>query len=352
MYKFLFILFSSFSLQFNSQINTQLLSNTSWTCVNSIMIDGSRDLSFGSNQYLVWKIKGNNLCVQIDPWFIETTKCVNYKIDNNLMKLSDKSNYEIETLTPDSLVVIQKIDGKNFPDQIKKMMFVKTSVLVRNFTDKETSDSIEIISRNVTPTLTKEIITEITDTYFNKKYIHDFMVDGEIRIFPKKQEVDVKINNNKQNKENQRGIDLFKATLKKNYKSWDISGYEKFEKIIIPLIIKSKMEEGYGNVGFNFKNSNQETNRNAIAVKIKNKSISMENFNKGLNAVNSQKYDNAIYFFNKAHEEDNTNIESLYNVASISLAQNNTNVACVALKRLKELEQTQGTQLFKEKCLK
>ncbi|UKB84526.1 hypothetical protein LF887_02420 [Chryseobacterium sp. MEBOG06] len=316
--------------------------------MNSIMLDGSRDLSSESYRFLVWKIKGNNICESIDPWATERTKCKDFKFEKNLMKLSDKSAYEIETLTSDSLIVIQKVDGITFPDKIRKVKFVKTSILVKNFTNVATGDSIIITSRNITPTLTKGLITEMMEAYSQKKYIHDFIVDGEIRIFPKRQEIEVKTDNKKQNKDNQKSIDLFKVTLQKDYKLWDITGYENFDKIIIPYRLKSEMKDGSGTLAFY--NLIPYHERKGIIVNIKDKRVSVEDFNKGLKAVNSQKYDDAIYFFNKAHEEDNTNTESLYNVASISIAQNKTDVACTALKKLKDLEQTEGIKLYNEKC--
>lgn len=348
MYKLFLLLFLSISLNLSSQINTQLLSNSSWTHVKSVMLDGSRDLSREEYRFLVWKIKGNNICESIDPWAIERTKCRDFKFEKNLMKLSDKSAYEIETLTSDSLIVIQKVDGITFPDKIRRMKFVKTSILVKNFTNESAGDSIIITSRNITPTLTKGIITEMMEMYSKKKYVHNFIVDGEIRIFPKKQEIEVKTDNKKQNKDNQKSIDLFKVTLQKDYKLWDITGYENFEKIIIPYQLKSEMEEGSGSLGFY--NLIPYHENKGVVVNIKDRFVSAENFNKGLKAINNQKFDNAVYFFNKAHEDDNTNTEALYNVASIATAQNKTDVACTALKRLKDLEQTEGTKLYNEKC--
>ncbi|MDR3026528.1 hypothetical protein [Chryseobacterium sp.] len=348
MYRLFLALFLSVSLQLSSQINTQLLSNSSWTYVKSVMLDGSRDLSSESHRFLVWKIKGNNICECIDPWAIERTKCKDFKFEKNLMKLSDKSAYEIETLTSDSLIVIQKVDGITFPDKIRKMKFVKTSILVKNFTNESAGDSIIITSRNITPTLTKGIVSEMMDMYSQKKYVHNFIVDGEIRIFPKKQEIEVKTDNKKQNKDNQKSIDLFKITLQKDYKLWDIAGYENFEKVIIPYRLKSEMEDGSGSLAFY--NLIPYHENKGIVVNIKDKRASIENFNKGIEATNRQKFDNAVYFFNKAHEDDNTNTEALYNIASISLAQNKTDVACTALKKLKDLDQKEGIKLYNEKC--
>lgn len=349
MYKFFLILFLSVSLQLSSQINTQLLANSSWTRVKFSMLDGSRDLSQMPSQVLVWKIKGNNLCENIDPWFVNRNKCINFKLENNLIKLSDKVFYQIETLTPDSLVVVQRIAGIDFPDKIKRFRFVKTSVLVKKFTDREKSDSIVINSRNVTPTLTKNLISEIMNVYLDKNYTHDFILDGDILIYPKKQEVEVKMDDKKRTRGNQRGIDLFKKTLQNNFNVWDITGFENFEKIIIPYHFYSKAEADSGS-RFAFYNKVSDNEPQKIIVKIKNKFASTDNFNKGMDALNKQKFDNAIHFFNEAYDNDNTNTDALYNIVSISLAQNKSVIACTALKKLNDLEQTEGAKLYNEKC--
>lgn len=353
MYKFFLILFLSVSLQLSSQINPQLLSNSSWTLVKSGMLDGSRDLFRHPSKFLVWKINGNNLCEYVDPWFLERKNCVSFKFERNSIKISDTSTYEIEKLTQDSLIVVEKVNGVTSPDKIRKMSFEKTSVLVKNFTDKAKGDSIVITSRNIMPSLKRDITSEILSTYLDKKYHIGFDVDGEIRIFPKTQKVEVTTENQKENqkrnKNNQAGIDFFRTTVEKEYKAWDLTGFENFEKIIIPYHFMAKTEDSsYGNMSFFARVSYDNGNR--VDVNIKDKQTSAENFKKGVEATNKQKYDSAIYFFNKAHEDDNTNTESLYNVVSISLALNNTNVACTALKRLKDLEQTEGTKLYKEKC--
>lgn len=312
------------------------------------MLDGSTDLSQHSNRYLVWKISGNKLCEFIDPWFVDRKTCVNFKVENNLVKISDKSAYQIETLTYDSLVVVEKIDGITFSDKIRKMSFVKTSTLMKDFADKETSDSIVITSRNVTPTLTKDIISEMQSVYLQKRYTHDFIAVGEIRVFPKKQNIEVVTDNQKQNKNNQISIDLFIATLEKSYRMWDLTGFEKFEKIIIPYVFKSKADGDYCNIAFFNKIPDKKTGE--IVINVKDRSASAENFRKGMEATDKQKFDKAIEFFNKSHDYDNTNTDALYNIVSISLAQNNISSACLALKKLKDLEQTEGIKLFNEKC--
>ncbi|UCA59061.1 hypothetical protein KB553_18790 [Chryseobacterium rhizoplanae] len=348
MYKYVLILFLAISFNSTAQVNTQLLSNSSWTQVRSSMLDGSRDLSRESNQFLVWKFSGNKICEYIDPWAIQRKKCTDLKFEKNLIRISDRSGYQIEILTSDSLIVVQKVDGIAFPDKIRKIKFVKTSVLFKDFIDKSTGDSIVITSRKVTPILTKDITTEMMETYLQKKYTHDFTVDGEIRIFPKKQIIEVIADDKNQNKDNKKSIDLFKMTLQNNYKIWDIAGFEDFEKIIIPYRFKSKSESNYCNIVFFNRVTDKENNE--FLINIKDKFSSTESFKKGVEAINNQKFDKAIELFNKAYDNDNTNIDALYNIVSISFTQNNTVTACLALKRLKDLEQTEGTKLYNEKC--
>ena len=352
MYRILLILFLSISLQFSSQINTQLLSNSSWTRVKFSMLDGSRDLSQIPSQFLIWKIKGNNLCSFTDALILDKKSCMDFKLEKELMKTSDLAAYQIEKLTSDSLVIIQKVAGIDSPDKIRKMWFIKSSIVLNNLVKEKKKDSVIIASKNFTPALKRNIISEIFDNYSQKDFSHDFHLKGSILIFPKKQKIEVETENTEQTKASQKGIAFFKTTLEKNYHIWDLTGFENFEKIIIPYDITSKNGNSGNDINtidilfFNVSNDTE-----GFPVSIKNKKLSLDNFDKGVDASNSNKFDKAIQFFNEAHEYDNTNTDALYNIVSISLTQNKIDIACKALKRLKDLEQTEGMKLFKEKCL-
>lgn len=348
MFKFLLILFLSISLSVSSQDNTNSLSNSSWTRTQSKMMDGSRDLSQESYRPLVWKFNGNKLCENIDPWFLAANKCNNIKVENSFIKMSGKTVYQIEKLTADSLVVVENWEMKTSPDKIKRMRFVNTAILMKDFVKNEKSDSIVITARDIIPALKKDLISDITSILMKKGLNHDVTLDGQIFIFPKAQKVEVITDNKKLSKNNQATIDVFKTTLQENFKAWNLMGFERFEKIIIPYRFHSKQDEGTASISFSGRIPLKET-KLFIPV-IKNKFTSLENFSKGYKAVENQKFDNAVHFFNQAFEYDNTNTDALYNVVSISLSQNKTDIACVALKKLNELEQAEGMKLYKEKC--
>ncbi|MDR6373080.1 hypothetical protein J2795_004269 [Chryseobacterium bernardetii] len=350
MYKFFLILFLSVSLQLSSQINTQLLANSSWTRVKFSMLDGSRDLSQRSSQVLVWKIKGNNLCLFTDALILDKASCMDFKLEKELMKTSDLAGYQIEKLTADSLVVIQRIVGIDSPDKIKKTWFIKSSIVLNNFVREKKNDSIIIASKNFTPSLKRNIISEILENYSQKDFFYNFSSKGNILIFPKKQKVEVETEYKDETKANQKGIAFFKTTIEKNYHLWDLTGFESFEKIIIPyeMSIKNGNRSGLSTMGIRFYGFSNDAKE--FPVFTKNKFASTDNFNKGMDALNKQKFDNAIYFFNEAYDNDNTNTDALYNIVSISLAQNKSDIACTALKKLNDLEQTEGAKLYNEKC--
>lgn len=354
MRNFFLILFLSISLQFSSQINTQLLSNSSWVRVKFSMLDGSRDLSQVKSRVLLWNISQNTICEYSNPIFRDMKSCVDFKLDKRVMKTSKEAGYQIEKLTSDSLIVTQRVDGVNVPDKIRKIWFVNKSVYVNGFLNKMKNDSVLIAIKDFTPSLTKNIISNISDIYAQKEYSHDFSLEGNILIFPKKQTLKIEITKGEELEKDQKSINLFKSTLEKNYNLWDLSGFEKFEKIIIPYKYSSKVNKGHAEIssmGITFFGKNYVDFLKEFIVQVKDKKLSVQYFGKGVEAINNKKFDKAIQFFNEAHEYDNTNTDALYNVVAISLNQNDKDISCSALKKLKDLEQAEGTKLFNENCL-
>ncbi|CEJ71332.1 hypothetical protein BN1195_03677 [Chryseobacterium oranimense G311] len=348
MYKYISLLFIFILIKMNAQINKQLIDN--WTRVKSSMLDGSRDLSENDERILTWKITNNKLCEYKHPIFEDMQTCMDIKIEGQSIKASALAFYEIEKLTSDSLVVISRINGETSGDKIKKIWFVRTSTFRNEYLSKIKSDSTITASRYFTPTLKKNIFPDIFDRYPN-----DFHIIGNIIIYPKKHIVNIQHENTNQSKKSLESIEFLKSTLEKNYHLWNLEGFENFDQVSIPFNIENETKyidsfQG-ATMSFIFFKSELKS-QNKIPVKIENKFLSNETFFKGIKAVDDKKLDKAIELFNKAFELNNTNTDALYNIVSISLSKNDVTTACTALKKLKDFEQTEGTKIFNEKCLK
>jgi hypothetical protein len=71
----------------------------------------------------------------------------------------------------------QKIAGVTFPDKIRKDVVCENISSCKDFTDKATGDSIVITSREISPTLKNEFVSEMMESYSKKNYTHDFTVE-------------------------------------------------------------------------------------------------------------------------------------------------------------------------------
>lgn len=352
MHKYVSIFIIFIFIKTNSQVNKQQLIDN-WTKVKSAMLDGSRDLSHNSEKFLVWKLSDNKLCEYIDPIFEERKTCFDIKIESEGIRTSPKTIYEIEKLTNDTLIVISRVDGEVNSDKIKKMWFIRTSKLQNKYPNRLKNDSVVLANPYFTPTLKKNIFSDVLERSMNNN--HDLAVSGNIIIYPKKKKVDLQFESSNPSKKNSENIEILKSIVEKNYHLWNLAGFEKFDQIILPYHIEIDMKymdrlQG-ATMKFTFFTRDSK-DPGKVPVRVKDRALSDENFNKGINALNDQKLDKAIELFNKAFDLDNTNLDALYNTVSISLNKKDIITACVALKKLKDFEQTEGTRLFNEICSK
>ncbi|KFF25325.1 tetratricopeptide repeat protein [Chryseobacterium vrystaatense] len=330
--------------QTSAQIN-KLQLNDNWTRVKFSMLDGSRDLSQSPRKILRWQISDSKLCEYKNIIFEDQKECNDIKIENKSIRTSEHAFYEIEKLTIDSLVVILRVNGVTNSDKINKIWFVRTSKLYDEYFSKIKNDSIIEANRSFTPTLKKNIFYDITGS-------SKFNIKGNIVIYPKKQKIDFQQEIKEGSQNNAKGIELLKTTIEKSFHLWNITAFKNFDQVLIPYSITRYTSSEGSSLGVDFFKDDNKSNNNIIPVKIENRTLSDQTYSKGIGALNEQKLDKAINLFNKAFDLDNTNVDALYNIASISLNKNDIPTACTALKKLKDLEQTEGTKIFNERCSK
>lgn len=351
----LLLLFSSIA---NSQINSNYLTGE-WIKVKNRMIDGSKNVSesFISSKFNKWKISNKKLCIDSEPVNSYEEDCLDYNLENNFMRISLESGYEITKLTSDTLIVIQRINGINEIDKLEKLWFVKSSIVKNHYVNKHANDSILIANEHFTPTLNKNFISEIHKFFLKKNNYPNFNLVGNIIIFPKKEKIELEINNSDDKNviENNIAIDYIKNIIEKTYNDWNLNDFKNFNKIYISFIIKSESyknkESSYkGTPIFYFINDVDEIDK-IYGIKLEDLKSSGENFKNGIIAFEDEKYDKAIDFFMKSYNNDNRKIDALYNIVAIYSLLNNQIKMCECLKKLKDLEQTEGIKLYNENCL-
>ncbi|WP_131707547.1 hypothetical protein [Chryseobacterium angstadtii] len=353
MFKYISFFLIFIIVKTSAQINKQQLIDN-WALSKSCMLDGSRDLSQNSERFLIWKLSDNKLCEYSNPIFEDQKVCYDIKIENKDIRTSPKTSYEIERLTGDTLIVINRIEGVTANDKIKKMSFIRTSKFQKEYLKTVSNDSTAMATTYFTPSLKKNIFSDILERSMTNND-RDLNIKGSIIIYPKKQKVEFQYENVTGSKNNVKGIEFLKSNIESSYHLWNLKGFEKFEQVIIPYHIETQIKyvdtfKG-STMKFAFFN-NARKDLNKVPVTIKDKILSDETYNKAMDPIDKQKLDKAIELFNKAFDLDNTNVDALYNVTSISLNKKDMTTACTALKRLKNLEQVEGTKLFNDLCSK
>lgn len=358
MYKYLSIILFLLTTIVNSQINGQYLKGE-WVKVKNRMIDGSKNISesFSSSKFYTWKISSKEICMDSEPINEYKENCLDYFLENNFMKTSLESGYEITKLTSDTLIVVQRIKGINEDDKLEKLWFVKSSIVRNFYVNKHKNDSILIANENFTPTLNKNFINEIHIKFNKRNKYPNFNLIGNIIFYPKQRKLELEIINSLDNNviENKKAVDFIKSTIEKSYESWTLNDFNNFTKIYIPFLIKSESYKydggGYkGSPIFYFINNTDFVDK-IYGIKMEDIRSSNENFKNGLIAFQDKKYEKAIKFFEKSYGIDNRKIDALYNNAAIYLVLNDKTKMCDCLKKLKDLEQVQGTKQYNDNCL-
>lgn len=355
MLKHFIVLLTLISIPLSSQINTSLLSNN-WTRVKVKTEDGSRALNDDSSTFIQWKMVNNRLCKNYNPnlFSFDSKLCTDYKVEKNFIRFSPTIAYEIEKLDNDSLIVIERFDATKDSDKALKFWFVKTSNIEKKDVEKIQNDSVLIADTNFAPKLRVEFLSDKLTEYALKG---DFKLIGNILIYPKKQKVIFEIDNSADTKGSAKVIKNIQQAIENSYYEWNLVGFKNFEKIYVPFTVESyhkNLQEYSLKINFPKKQSSNTINvpKERVPVTSKNPLLSKENFSKGVEALKLKKYDAAIGLFEKAYEMDNKNTDALYNIAAAGSIKNDIVTVCSALKRLKDLEQTEGTKLYNQNCHK
>lgn len=359
MYKFYITISLLFFTFTKAQINTQFLPNE-WIKTKTRMLDGSKNISeaFLTSKFNRWKITNQKLYTVSDPISANGQSSINYKLQQNFIKTSEESGYEIQKLTQDSLILIERINGIKEDDKIKKHWFIRSSIIKKKNINVHKNDSVVIANEHFTPTLNKGFAGDFLKEFNKKSRYPVFNLVGNIIFYPKKEKLQIQISNNSDQDviKNQKNIDFIKTTIEKTYSNWNLNDFKNFNKVYLPFVIRSYYNRFDGGTSsgttiFYFINDPNDIEK-IYGIKMEDLILSNENFQKGVKAIEKENYEKAINYFLKSYEIDNRKIDALYNIVSIySFKQDKIN-ECKYLKMLMDLEQTEGIRNYNEKCIK
>lgn len=357
MYKLL-LLFALVSVHIQAQINDQFPAQ-SWTKVRTRMLDGSKDVTepYLSIRFYQWKFSDNKLCMISEPIFFNPNNCISYKLENNFIRTSPQAGYQIEKLTGDSLIVIERLDGVTEGDKVRKLWFVKTADVRKNRLEKTRNDSVISADEHFTPTLNKNIIVEINQKFAKLNKYPNYNLTGNIVFLPRKQQVKVEIKDTDDVSQYEKYIAIEKSIIEASYPYWNLKDFMHFEKVYLPFVLQSRSnsidrEYTYRGTQIYYFTNNTEDIPKIVGTKPENIRASAKYYSDGISAIQDKKYDKALSYFEKSYETDNRNIDALYNIAAIHSRKNDMLNTCKTLKLLSELQQTEGTKLYHQRCSK
>lgn len=358
MFKNILLLLTIWNTCLNAQNNEMLLLN-SWTKTKVRMLDGTKDLSepYAYTKFLQWQFSNGKLCMNSDPIYFNPVNCMPYKIEKDFIRTSPNFGYMIEKITSDSLVLSEKTAEALTNDKIKKWWFVKSNKITNELIEKTKNDSVITATENLTPILTKNLILEINQTLSKKNLYRNYNIIGNLIFFPNEQKIKVEIENISDEQKSGKIAEIEKSIIENSFSFWNLKNFTHYKKVILPFIIENKVhsvDSDYTYKGayiFFFTNNTSDIPKYA-GIKYNDLQEAKKKFNDGLLDFQNKKYNSAIQYFLKSYKKDNRNVDALYNVATIYSLLNDKQNSCKTLKILQDLEQTEGSKLYKENCLK
>jgi hypothetical protein len=338
-----------FFINVSAQFNQNLILGE-WTKVKTEMLDGSRDVdeTYNMEIHRNFKITADQLCVGYEDIF-KSYHCYNYTLVYNNLYIIENVGYEIDKVSNDSLVLIDRLSKGITDDKVKVLTFIRTNKLKSYYQSLHKNDSIVVASKYFTPEARDAIHYHFYR--FNRsssKKRPSFFLIGYIEVFPKLKKVNFKIKNEKESAvfEN-----YFKDELKKintSFKYWNLSGFENFSEIRIPLIINFDNSGNYERIYYFFF---KERVSEIEFFRYEDRMESQELFKQGLFDYSTRKYDAAIEKFKKSYLKNKANVDAIYNLAGIYMELNDAENACKMLKILVNLGQNPGIKLYNENCV-
>lgn len=338
---------------FSQNLSSQL--SGEWIVYKTELKDGSTyyERAKSPNTYLRFSFgEDNSFITTFKPSQIPSYR-TRYTINNNIIMVANKNinttddhhsvyiednSYVIEKVTKDTLVITEDFTLSNY--ELKRYYCVNQLKIKSDIKKENINKDIYIANQYYLPKI-KEGEFYFTDPAVNFEFSGYMIFD----IVNKKITLEV-LKYDKGEPDNKR-IKKFIKNVEKTFDDWDTSDFSQFKKVKLPFYFRNNYGKFISTFEFSFGINTLQYSDDNPANKAKK---SDELYTKGLVAYKESNYDNAIEYFTKAYQYDNSNLDALYSRAAIYYYTNKKEEACMDWKTLSELGQKKGTDSYNQYC--
>lgn len=350
----LFVLYA-ISISSLSAQTTKSFIYGNWVKYKIRMEDGSKPIKpeFHDSTYVAFRLTKNGDSISVCKNFIPIAKqskanCMGAVLNDSILKISNLAHYQLDYVSRDTLVFTFKVEGWT-PAETPQFFMVNERLLIeKNRTKYKDSKSVTANPYFSPKIDLQPLYKDIRHSLYSYQGRFDCIGKLKINTHTKKVSCDL----TDATIADSTTLRRFKKCLEKSYKYWNWEFMDDYDEIQIPFIYQHLKHPNYNIIyhQFHFFESTYAAIEKVNFVSFKSKQKADEAFKKGIDAYKLKDFVSAISYFKEAYEENETNIEPLYNVAAIYLEMGKNDKACEVWQQLIELGQVEAEKLKKEYC--
>jgi tetratricopeptide (TPR) repeat protein len=337
-------------LLFDLGLHAQDLNNTEWVQIKVERKDGSAILnpSEAGNESVKYLFIGDSVLRSINEQYSFRQT---YKVDNNILSIGNATRFKIDSLS-DILLKITDIPNKQIVnDKLNTRTFINADYI---FDYLKQTHQLKFI--NDSTILANNYLSPIYNGDFDKFFLSKFKlnVNNEILnsafiISSNGNIKDVQVSSDKLNDEKK--IENAKEIIKSTKGLWIIPPVPDSIQIKINFLMKFSTD-GSGNYTSSFTDFHQtsDLSKNTKNLTLRETSKLNNDFDSGVRLFKRGKFDKAIFEFQKCININPLDIDAYYNIAYCYQKTGNMELACETWKKLKNMGQKDGENLYNENC--
>lgn len=326
-----------------------------WIKYNAERKDGSKviDRLGTESAYIEYSFSKKKFCFTDSP--SQKRDCISYSLQNEFLELSKGSQYIIEKLENDTLIIVENYsDFKE--DKLTRLYFIRKEKILIAFPLKY-ENQLAVMNKYSAPKFTKDfewyIYNQIKQNFSLTKFKGSLIID-----IPKKR-IETTISELMKSDEillesmdsNKELLSLIKKSINKSFKLWEFEKIHKdLKRVKIYFVGKTLMAGYLKSMRFSFYTQDYDYLDRSAKTTLEDIRLSNQYFVQGIQDSQNENYKSAISKFTKSYELDPIMIDAIYNRASIYQALGELENACKDWKYLKELGQKEANRNLLEFC--